>query len=76
MPSNQSFLIYSVLQELSNEEIAALSQSTALVVSALSSLLVDTLALPVAGTVLFTHKLCQTGFNWLKFVYKYVYYSN
>ena len=33
----------------SNEEISALSQSTGLVVSALSSLLVTTLALPVAG---------------------------
>ena len=35
--------------DLSNEEISALSQSTALVVNALSSLLVTTLALPVAG---------------------------
>lgn len=36
-------------EDLSNEEVAALSQSTALVVTALCSLLVATLALPVAG---------------------------
>ena len=35
--------------DLSNEEVSALSQSTALVVAAISSLLVTTLALPVAG---------------------------
>ena len=35
--------------DLSNEEVRALSQSTALVVTAISSLLVTTLALPVAG---------------------------
>ena len=34
---------------LTNEEVAALSQSTALVVEAISSLLVATLAIPVAG---------------------------
>ena len=72
---NLSVLLYSVLQELSNEEIAALSQSTALVVSALSSLLVDTLALPVAGSISFTYKLCQTGVNWFDIAYKYVNYS-
>ena len=36
-------------EDLTNAEVAALSQTTALVVSALSSLLVATLALPVAG---------------------------
>ena len=35
--------------DLTNEEVAALSQSTSLVVTALTSLLVNTLALPVAG---------------------------
>eukprot|EP00092_Neocalanus_flemingeri_P097801 GFUD01124696.1.p1 GENE.GFUD01124696.1~~GFUD01124696.1.p1 ORF type:complete len:1012 (+),score=244.69 GFUD01124696.1:363-3038(+) len=35
--------------DLTNEEVSALSQSTALVVAAISSLLVNTLALPVAG---------------------------
>ena len=35
--------------DLSNEEVSALSQSTTLVVAAISSLLVNTLALPVAG---------------------------
>jgi len=35
--------------DLTNEEVSALSQSTALVVAAITSLLVNTLALPVAG---------------------------
>lgn len=36
-------------EDLTNEEVAALSQSTALVVDAISSMLVATLAIPVAG---------------------------
>ena len=36
-------------EDLTNQEVAVLSQSSALVVSAITSLLVNTLALPVAG---------------------------
>ena len=37
------------LEDLPNEEVSALSQSTALVVAAIFSLLVATLAIPIAG---------------------------